>query len=76
MNKINSKVKINRNALTCLLIAICFVQFCNGQASAEDISSALGFEQNINDVPETPINTMLGIIALIGSYLGIKKIKR
>jgi len=53
-----------------------FSELLQAQASFQDLSDALGFEENVNDVPEAPINMFLGIVALIGSYIGISKLKK
>ena len=61
------------------LVAVAFLgvaQVVNAQASAEDLSSALGFNNTVNDVPEAPIHFLVGLGMLVGSYLGFRKVKK
>lgn len=44
------------------------------QASIEDLNNALGFESTVDDVPESPINFLIGAFFVVATYLGIKKL--
>jgi len=54
-----------------LLLAIIFMPEVNGQS----IDDAFGFEENVDDVPAAPINMLVYMGLIAGSYLGIKKLK-
>lgn len=55
-----------------LLCTLFVTQLSIGQTDLED---ALGFSESVNDVPEAPIHIFIGIAALIGAYIGFKKLK-
>lgn len=56
------------------IVLLFVVQFSNGQASFSELESALGFEDQVNDVPESPIHFIVYFLAIAGAYLGIKKL--
>lgn len=59
--------------LSCLMLFI--VQLSQAQASFSELESALGFEEQVNDVPESPIHFIVYLLAIGGMALGIKKLK-
>ena len=67
-NSQNSKsYKILLFSLFALLISV--------STFAQNLEDALGFTETVNDVPEAPISMFVGLAALIGSYVGIKRLK-
>ncbi|GGE25016.1 hypothetical protein [Psychroflexus planctonicus] len=71
MKKINSK----QLGLLLFVAALLLTQVSLGQASAGELGNALGFSETVDDVPEAPISMFIGMTALIGSYLGFRKLK-
>lgn len=69
--------KINSKQLGLLLFvgALLLTQVSFGQATSGELSDALGFSETVDDVPEAPISMFIGIAALVGSYLGFRKLK-
>lgn len=47
----------------------------NTTAFAQSLEDALGFTETVNDVPEAPISLLVGLAALIGSFIGFRKLK-
>ncbi len=47
----------------------------NTTAFAQSLEDALGFTETVNDVPEAPISLLIGLAALIGSFIGFRKLK-
>lgn len=67
-------LKINSIFLVIIMLVF-FSEAMQAQASFQDLNDALGFEEQVNDVPEAPINMFLAIFALVASFLGIRKLK-
>lgn len=45
-------------------------------AEAQSLEDALGFNDNVQDIPAAPINGLIGIALAAGAYLGFKKLKK
>lgn len=60
--------------LGCLLFVVNTQVYA--QATAEDLSSALGFQNTVNDVPEAPIDFLISAMAVIGAIYGSRKLKQ
>lgn len=46
------------------------------QVNAQGLEEAIGFDDNVTDVPETPINGLIALGMAVASYLGYKKFKK
>lgn len=57
------------------LIALISTDFITAQSSLIDLEDALGFDKDVKDVPESPIHFLVGIFMVIGTWLGIQKLK-
>lgn len=61
------------------IVAMIGVLLCSFEITAQstifELEDALGFEENVNDV-ETPIHFLVGLGMLVGSYIGVKKLKK
>lgn len=67
---------MNKNNLIVLILVVFTLPFiATGQASFSEIESALGFEEQVNDVPESPINGLVALGMAVASYIGYKKLK-
>ncbi|MBS3739675.1 MAG: hypothetical protein KGY51_11890 [Psychroflexus sp.] len=55
-----------------MLLVIAFMPDVNAQS----IDDAFGFEENVDDVPKAPINMLVYIGLIAGSYLGIKRLRK
>ena len=69
--KKNIKVQI----LT-LLAVFAFSTTSFAQALPGDLESALGFDDLVNDVPESPINGLIALGMAVASYIGYRKFKK
>lgn len=68
---------MKKRFLVLILVCIAFnLSSFAQQASIEDLNSALGFESTVNDVPESPINFLIGAFIAVGSILGFRKLKK
>ncbi|TKS55850.1 hypothetical protein [Mesohalobacter halotolerans] len=65
------KTGLMKKIVFVLLLAIVFMP----EVNAQGIDDAFGFEENVDDAPEAPINMLVYIGLIAGSYLGIKKLK-
>ncbi len=71
MNKKRTFIYVSLCA--CMLLGS---QLANAQAMIDDLNSALGFDNSVNDVPQAPINLLIGAMAMIGAVYGAKKLKK
>ncbi|GGE26614.1 hypothetical protein [Psychroflexus planctonicus] len=68
MNKIHVKLVI--------LVSLVIILILLRETHAQSLKLALNFNNdNINNVPEAPINMLIYVGLVLGSYFGIKKIK-
>ena len=69
-------MKISKKQIRLLLFfgVLMLTQVSFGQADSASLEDALGFTETVDDV-EASISMFVGIVALIGSYLGINKLK-
>jgi len=63
--------KKNYLILSLVLISLPFI--ATGQATLQDLEDAVGFEDDVNDVP---INGLIALGMAVASYLGYKKFKK
>ena len=66
--------KKNFIVLSLVLVALPFV--ATGQADFSDLENALGFNDQVNDVPESPINGLIALGMAVASYIGYRKFKK
>lgn len=57
-----------------ILLVIVFL-FIFSFTQAQSLEDALGFNETVNDVPEAPINFLIALGVIIGSFIGIKRLK-
>lgn len=69
------KVEMKNKVQLILVIAVVFLTTTATQAQT-NLEDALGFTETVNDVPEAPINFLVMAAAIVGSVIGIKKIKK
>lgn len=57
------------------LFVLISINQVTAQASAGDLSDALGFDETVDDVTEVPIHYLGGFFLAIGTWVGIRKLK-
>ena len=66
----------NNNSRSCKIVLLSLFAFLvSSPMFAQSLEDALGFTETVNDVPEAPISMFVAVATLIGSYIGIKKLK-
>jgi hypothetical protein len=45
-------------------------------AYGQDLDSAFGFDDNVNDVPAAPIHMLIYLGLAVGGYLGVTKLRK
>lgn len=59
-----------------LIIMFLALSFSAEAQSLEDFKDAIGFNDDVEDVPAAPINGLIGIALAAGTYLGFRKLKK
>ncbi len=62
-----------------MLLALGFILLPNAMQAFQDGSNffdQIGFDNDVEDVPESPIQGLLALGMIIGSYLGYRKLKK
>ena len=70
--KKNHKINNTQVLFTLALVSLIGLSSAYGQ----DLNSAFGFDDNVNDVPAAPIHFLVYAGMLIGAYLGFNKLKQ
>lgn len=68
------KVTLKTSVWVGLLVLISINQV-TAQASAGDLSDALGFDEIVDDVTEAPIHFLVWLFLAVGALMGICKLK-
>lgn len=45
-------------------------------AKAQSLEEIIGFDDDVRDVPEAPINGLIGVALVAGAYFGFRKFKK
>ena len=74
-NALSAKIETLKISVWVGLLVLISINQVTAQASAGDLSDALGFNETVDDVPEAPIHFLVGFFLAIGTWVGIRKLK-